>query len=95
MLTNYEALVSSTPNVLANILNQVFLTGMNVGLMGDGNRMIDSPYDEGWLFQNAEAAFFPTDSDDPELLDGLTYSIFLSAGITPENEEMNSEGDTP
>lgn len=78
-MTNYEALISLDKETLANILDQIYLTGLN-----DGSREGEDyhfPYDEDWLSQEAEAAFSPTDPENPELLNGLVRAIFRSAGV--------------
>ena len=79
-MTNYEALISLDQKMMASILEQIYLTGMNAG-QGDAEEEEEFPYGEDWLAQEAEAAFFPTDPDDPELLDGLVRAIFRNAGI--------------
>lgn len=79
-MTNYEAMISLNQKMMASILDQIYLTGMNAG-QADEEENEDFPYGEDWLAQEAEAALFPTDPDDPELLDGLVRAIFQNAGI--------------
>ena len=86
-MTNYEAIQSMSPEQMEDILDQIYLAGLNNGMYAahqDDNSILDTnPFDLRWLKKSAEKAIrFETDEEgDDYMLCALCEAIFRNAGI--------------
>ena len=86
-MTNYEAIQSMSPEQMEDILDQIYLAGLNNGMYAahqDDNSILDTnPFDLHWLSEPAEKATrFETDEEgDDYMLCALSEAIFRNAGI--------------
>lgn len=87
VMTNYEAMQSMSPKQMEDILDQVYLAGLNNGMYAarqDDDSILDTnPFDLRWLKKSAEKATrFETDKEgDDYMLCALCEAIFRNAGI--------------
>lgn len=87
-MTNYEAIQSMSPEQMEDILDQIYLAGLNNGMYAarqDGDNILDTnPFDLRWLSEPAEKAIrFETDEEgDDYMLCALCEAIFRNAGIS-------------
>ena len=85
--TNDEAMQSMSPKQMEDILDQVYLAGLNNGMYAarqDDDSILDTnPFDLRWLKKSAEKATrFETDKEgDDYMLCALCEAIFRNAGI--------------
>lgn len=90
-MTNYAAIQSMSPEQMEDILDQIYLAGLNNGMyaarQGDDSILDTNPFDLRWLKKSAEKAIrFETDEEgDDYMLCALCEAIFRNAGI-PEQE---------
>lgn len=90
-MTNYEAMQSMSPAQMEDILDQIYLAGLNNGMYAarqDDDSILDTnPFDLLWLNEPAEKATrFETDeAGDDYMLCALYEAVFRNAGI-PEQE---------
>ena len=86
-MTNYEAMQSMSPEQMEDILDQIYLAGLNNGMYAarqDDDSILDTnPFDLRWLKKSAEKAMrFETDKEgDDYMLCALCEAIFRNAGI--------------
>ena len=86
-MTNYEAMQSMSPEQMEDILDQIYLAGLNNGMYAahqDDNSILDTnPFDLHWLSEPAEKATrFETDEEgDDYMLCALCEAISRNAGI--------------
>lgn len=86
-MTNYEAIRSMSPEQMEDILDQIYLAGLNNGMYAarqDDDGILDTnPFDLRWLSEPAEKAIrFETDEEgDDCMLCALCEAIFRNAGI--------------
>ena len=86
-MTNYKAIQSMSPEQMEDILDQIYLAGLNNGMYAahqDDNSILDTnPFDLHWLSEPAEKATrFETDEEgDDYMLCALCEAIFRNAGI--------------
>ena len=86
-MTNYEAMQSMSPAQMEDILDQIYLAGLNNGMYAahqDDNSILDTnPFDLHWLSEPAEKATrFETDEEgDDYMLCALCEAISRNAGI--------------
>ena len=86
-MTNYEAIRSMSPEQMEDILDQIYLAGLNNGMYAarqDDDGILDTnPFDLRWLSEPAEKAIrFETDEEgDDYMLCALCEAIFRNAGI--------------
>lgn len=86
-MTNYEAIRSMSPEQMEDILDQIYLAGLNNGMYAarqDDDGILDTnPFDLCWLSEPAEKAIrFETDEEgDDYMLCALCEAIFRNAGI--------------
>lgn len=91
-MNNHAAIISMTPERMAQFLDQVFLTGVNIGIYSalhdDDNYLEINPYDETWLSAPAEDATAKgfDETEDEYMLHALVEAILHSAGITEQDE---------
>lgn len=87
-MTNYEAIQSMSPEQMEDILDQIYLAGLNNGMYAarqdDDNILDTNPFDLRWLAEPAEKAIrFETDEEgDDYMLCALSEAIFRNAGIS-------------
>lgn len=87
-MTNYDAIQAMSPSQLENILDQIYLAGLNNGmyaaLQEDDSILDKNPFDIRWLSEPAEEAIqFETDEDGDDFwLRALTEAVFRNAGIS-------------
>ena len=97
-MDNFEAIKQMERSALEVFLDQVYLTGLNIGLYAaalpnesdeQAELMDENPFDEVWLSSEAENATLGTyaGEDDEYMLNALTNAVFRIAGI--EIEEVN------
>lgn len=83
-MDNYEAIMKMNREHLAKFLDDVYLTGFNNGMYAaktENEEVLDEfPYDEGWLFAEAEDAMHCEPADD-YILNDCARSILRLAGI--------------
>lgn len=93
-MTNYEAIQKMSPEELSWFLDQVYCTGLNMGIYSTviddqdaAEELLDDfPFDLNWLNEEAEPALSeaPQEGEDPDdvaMLDALAISILQVAGI--------------
>lgn len=86
-MTNYEAIQSMSPEQMEDILDQIYLAGLNNGMyvahQEDDSILDTNPFDLRWLSEPAEKAIrFETDEEgDDYMLCALSEAIFRNAGI--------------
>ena len=86
-MTNYEAMQSMSPAQMEDILDQIYLAGLNNGMYAahqDDNSILDTnPFDLHWLSEPAEKAtrFETDDEGDDYMLCALCEAISRNAGI--------------
>ena len=86
-MSNYEAIQSMSPEQMEDILDQIYLAGLNNGMYAahqDDNSILDTnPFDLHWLSEPAEKATrFETDEEgDDYMLCALCEAISRNAGI--------------
>lgn len=97
-MDNYEAIKAMDKARLEAFLDQVYLTGVNIGMYaatlpkdGEEREMClgENPFSEIWLSGEAEQATLGTvaEEGDEYILDALAAAVFRSAGITASGEE--------
>ena len=86
-MSNYEAIQSMSPEQMEDILDQIYLAGLNNGMYAarqDDDSILDTnPFDLHWLSEPAEKATrFETDEEgDDYMVCALCEAIFRNAGI--------------
>ena len=91
-MTNYAAIQSMSPEQMEDILDQIYLAGLNNAGLNNGiyaarqddDSILDTnPFDLRWLSEPAEKAIrFETDEGgDDYMLCALCEAIFRNAGI--------------
>ena len=86
-MSNYEAIQSMSPEQMEDILDQIYLAGLNNGMYAahqDDNSILDTnPFDLHWLSEPAEKAtrFETDDEGDDYMLCALCEAISRNAGI--------------
>lgn len=86
-MTNYEAIRSMSPEQMEDILDQIYIAGLNNGIYAarqDDDGILDTnPFDLRWLSEPAEKAIrFETDEEgDDYMLCALCEAIFRNAEI--------------
>ena len=86
-MTNYEAMQSMSPAQMEDILDQIYLAGLNNGMYAarqDDDSILDTnPFDLHWLAEPAEKAtrFETDDEGDDYMLCALCEAISRNAGI--------------
>ena len=100
-MTNYEAIQSMSPEQMEDILDQIYLAGLNNGMYAarqDDDSILDTnPFDLRWLKKSAEKAIrFETDEEgDDYMLCALSEAIFRNAGIPVQESFFRSNSCTP
>ena len=96
-MDNFDAIKQMDRSALEAFLDQVYLTGLNIGmyaatLENDSDaqeKLLDeNPFDANWLSSAAENATLGTyaGEEDEYILDALATAVFRIAGIEFEEE---------
>ena len=95
IITNYDAIINMSISQLEGFLDDVYCTGLNVGLYAARTENIESsddwdnnPFDVRWLNDEAEPAVLPKNKDEGEreYLKALVKAILQNADITCNEE---------
>lgn len=84
-MTNYDGIRRMDPARLAQILDQVYLAGLNNGMycarQEDDDLLDQDPFDEDWLTAPAEEVVLPEGQEEEFLLRALVEAILRNAGL--------------
>lgn len=95
-MTNYEAILKMNRDRMERFLDQVYLSGVNIGTYAASNNddsiLDDNPFDAAWLADAAEAATaVGTKDGDEYVLNALVKAVLINI-INPNTD--NQPGNT-
>ena len=96
-MTNYEAIQSMSPEQMEDILDQIYLAGLNNGMFAarqeDDSILDTNPFDLRWLCEPAEKAVrFETDeAGDDYMLCALHEAIFRNVEMSRNVQSGNTQ----
>ncbi|MBR5011116.1 MAG: hypothetical protein IKY12_01010 [Clostridia bacterium] len=93
-MKNYEAILKLSVEQMASFLDEIYCTGLNTGMYATklpseeaADILIESPFAEEWLLEDAEPALLPPkEGEDRELLNAFVIAVLRRADISPDEE---------
>ncbi len=90
-MTNYEAILKMTSKRMERFLDQIYLTGVNIGTYAASNNddsvLDNNPFDAAWLSEQAEAATAVGVKDGDEyVLNALVKAVLINP-INPNADD--------